>query len=301
MFRRLILSLIPLLAVVAQAQTPIRVPFECAEDQLQSAGLLCTEDEPCAIYLELSAIAPLGKKLYLAGNLHANAGTLSSILLASEDGGLTWKEPSPRIPGAALDQIQFHDLEHGWAAGETQVPLPADPFFLITSDGGQTWRKRPVTDEGGPGALQTFWFDSATHGELIVDAGRSSPAGRYVSYETETGGDTWMVRSETGKLPALKRAPPAGEADFRIRAVGEKTYQIEKRSGEEKWDTMASFLIEAASCKLKPAPAKEPPAITEQPEAKDYVEELKLGTPAKTTATPSTTPAVPVKKKGPGF
>lgn len=293
---RLSLLLISVLPVLSRAQTPIRVPFECNADQLQSAGLLCTEDEPCAIYLELSSIAPLGKKLYVAGNLHATSGTLSSVLLASDDGGLTWKEPSPRIPGAALDQIQFYDLEHGWAAGETQVPLPADPFFLVTSDGGQTWRKRPVTDEGGPGALQTFWFDSANHGELIVDAGRSSPAGRYVSYETETGGDTWMVRSQNTKLPALKHAP-AGELDFRIRAAGEKTYQIEKRSGETKWDTMASFLIEAASCKLKPAPAKEPPPITEQTEPKDYVEEIKLGTPAKTTATP----AIPPKKKGPTF
>jgi hypothetical protein len=293
----LLLILLPLLA---HAQAPIRIPFECNEDQLQSAGLLCTEDEPCAIYLELSSLAPLGKKLYLAGNLHATSGTLSSILLASDDGGLTWKEPSPRIPGAALDQIQFYDLEHGWAAGETQVPLPSDPFFLVTSDGGQTWRKRPVTDEGGPGALQAFWFDSATHGELIVDAGRSSPAGRYVFYETETGGDTWMVRSQNTKLPALKHAPPAGESGFRIRALGEKTYQIEKRAGEDKWDTMASFLIEAASCKLKPAPAKEPPPITDQTEPKDYVEELKLGTPAKTTATPAT-PATPVKKKGPAL
>jgi hypothetical protein len=298
MFRRLVASLLPLLPLAVTAQTPIRVPFECAEEQLQAAGLLCSEEEPCAIYLELSAIAPAGKKLFLAGNLHADSGTFASILLASEDGGLTWKEPSPRIPGAALDEIQMLDLEHGWAAGETQSPLPSDPFFLITSDGGQTWRKRPITEDGGPGSIQAFWFDSPQHGELIVDAGKSAPGGRYVSWESETGGDTWMVRAATGKLPSLKNVRPQAEPDFRIRPVGEKSYLIEKRAGELKWETLASLAIEVASCKLKPATLKEPPPVTEQEGPKDYVEEIKLGTPAKTTATPAVPPTIPKKEPG---
>jgi len=287
-------------SVLKNAGQPIHVPYKCAEDELQFVGLLCSEDEPCPIFLELSSVATAGKKLFLGGDLHATAGTLSSILLMSDDAGATWKEPARRIRGAALDQMEFYDLEHGWAAGEIQYPLPADPFFLVTSDGGQTWRNRPVTEEGGPGSVYRFWFDSAQHGELIIDAGKSSPSGRYIDYESETGGESWMVRSATGALPKIRRAPPAFEnPDYRLRATpGGKAYQLEKRL-DEKWEPVASFLIEVAACKLKGPELKEPPPETnaagvEAAPEKDYVEELNLGGNAKT---PPRKPAP--KKKGP--
>jgi hypothetical protein len=256
---------------------PIGLPFACQLDDLQQAGLVCTEDEPCPIYLELNSITPNGKKIFIAGDLHATAATLFSVLLASDDAGATWKEPAPRIKGAALDQLQFYDLEHGWAAGETQYPLPRDPYFFVTSDGGETWRQRPVSNEGGPGSVQRFWFDSADHGELIVDAGRSAEGGRYLAYESQTGGESWMIRSATDQLPKIRRAPPPGEdSDFRIRAnKNGKAYQIEKRS-VDKWETVAAFTIEVANCKIKPLEAKEP--APEPPPAKDYVEELKIPT-----------------------
>ena len=61
----------------------------------------------------------------------------------------------------------------------------------------------------------------------------------------------------------MKRAPPAGEnSDFRLRASADgKAYQVEKRLGE-KWEPVASFLIEVASCKIKAPEAKEPPPDT---------------------------------------
>jgi hypothetical protein len=255
-------------AVLTNTGEPMRAPFTCVEEELQAAGLVCTEQEPCSIYLELNAIAPAGRKLFLAGDLHATSGTLSSILLASDDGGATWKEAAPRIRGTSLDQLQAYDLEHAWAAGETQYPLPRDPFFLVSTDGGASWRQRPVTDDGGPGSIQRFWFDSARHGELIVDAGRRAPGGRYAAYESETGGESWMIRSTTDQAPKIKRAPPSFEnSDFRIRpAPNGKAYYIEKRLGE-KWETAASFLIETASCKIKPPEMKEPVADEPAPAA----------------------------------
>src|SRR4051812_46283261 len=128
---------------------PIKVPYDCSEDELQSVGLLCTDQEPCSIVLEVASVAPLGKKIFLAGNLHATSGTLTSVLLSSEDGGSTWKEPAKRIPMSGLGQMQFYDLDHGWVVGESQYPLPHDPFFLVTSDGGALWRNRALTEDGG--------------------------------------------------------------------------------------------------------------------------------------------------------
>ena len=138
-------------AILRNDGQAIRVPFACTSENLDWAGLACADDDPCSIYLELNTVAAAGKNLFLAGDLHAQSATLSSILLASDDGGLTWKEPAPRVRGAALDQFQFYDAQRGWTSGETVYPLARDPFFLITSDGGESWRNRAVTDEGGPG------------------------------------------------------------------------------------------------------------------------------------------------------
>jgi hypothetical protein len=280
----------------------MRVPFACAEDDLQMAGLLCTDGDPCPIYLELNAVTAAGRKLFLAGDIHATSASLSSVLLGSDDGGATWKEPSARVRAADLDEIQFYDPEHGWAAGETQYPLLRDPFMLVTTDGGQSWRQKPVTEEGGPGSIQQFWFDSPQHGELIVDAGRNAAGGRYISYESQTGGESWMVRGTSGQLPKLKHAPASTEsAGYRIRAdKTSNSLQIEKRLADkadkgDKWEPVASFLIEVANCKIKAPEAREPapetPSANAEPKAeprapKDYVEELRIGEPPKTPKTP---------------
>jgi photosystem II stability/assembly factor-like uncharacterized protein len=236
-------------AILRNNGEPMRVDYACAEEDLQWAGMSCTGDEPCAIYLELSFVAASGKRILVAGNLHSSAATLGSVLLLSEDSGVTWKEPAPRIRGSALDQLQFYNPQTGWAAGETQYPLTRDPFFLLTTDGGATWQQRPVGEEDSAGSVQRFWFDSARHGEAIVDAGKASNDGRYLSYESETGGENWTLAGKSDRLPKLKRAPPAAEnAEWRIGPSKDgKAFQIEQRVAG-RWTPVASFLIEVATC-----------------------------------------------------
>jgi len=248
-------------AILAIAGDPLHVAYACAEEDLQWAGMSCSDEDPCPIYLELNSLAPDGRKIFIAGNLHSTSATLGSILLMSDDAGATWKEPASRIRGAALDQIQFYNLQAGWAAGETQFPLPRDPFFLITTDGGNSWRQTPVGEDGSPGAIQRFWFDSASHGDLIVDAGKASAAGRYLSYETETGGGSWTLHAKSDQLPKIRLAPAtADNPDWRIRPSKDgKAYEVEQRAGG-KWTSVASFLIEVANCKIRSAELKEPEA-----------------------------------------
>jgi hypothetical protein len=277
---------------------PLKLAYACSEDDMTWAGMVCTAEEPCPIFLELSGVGATGRKVFAGGNLHSNSTSLYSVLLQSDDAGITWKEAAPRTRGASLDQIQFADLEHGWAAGEVQFPLPQDPFFLLTSDGGLSWRNRPVSEDGGPGLVQRFWFDTAKHGELIVDAGKAAEGGRYRDYETETGGDTWMIRGATTTAPKIRREPPVpDEPYFRARPAKDgKSLLIEKRDGE-RWEQVSAFTIQVASCSLKTEEIKEPTAEElekqNQP-AKDYVEVLDLGGTAK-----SKKPAPPPKKKPP--
>jgi hypothetical protein len=228
---------------------PIQVAYNCPEEDLQFAGLSCTDDEACAIYLELSTVVSDGKKILAAGDLHSTSATLGSVLLLSDDSGATWKEPAARIRGAALDQLQFYNSQTAWAAGETQYPLPRDPFFLLTSDGGATWRQRLMGEEGSAGAVQRFWFDSAQHGEAIVDAGKASASGRYLSYESETGGESWTLTGKGDQPPKLGHAPPPGDnSDWRLSPSKDgKAFRIEQRA-DGKWTPVASFLIEVATC-----------------------------------------------------
>ena len=135
------------------------------------AGMSCSEEEPCPVYLEVTAAEGVGNQIFATGNLHSDTVTLYSVLLRSQDAGKTWREGFERVRGAGLDHIQFADFVNGWASGETLFPLPQDPFLLITADGGKTWRRQPIFDETQAGSIQQFFFSSKNEGSLIVDHG----------------------------------------------------------------------------------------------------------------------------------
>ena len=250
----LLLSVFLTISLPAAAADPIRntvepmkIPFQCTDDDISQAGLTCSQESPCPVYVELTAVAALGSKLFATGNLHTESTTLYSLLLQSDDGGESWTEPVARIRGAGLDLIQFPDFEHGWVSGEMLQPLARDPFFLITSDGAKTWRQRAIFDEGTAGSIQSFWFESATNGSLVMDKGGGSS--RYHLYESPTGGDTWTIRESSDKPIRIRSMPPPGTGAWRVRADGKShAFRIEKSEGES-WKPVASFLISAGSCK----------------------------------------------------
>jgi photosystem II stability/assembly factor-like uncharacterized protein len=256
--------LVLMIAVAAAllAAQPVRVPFNCSEEDIQLFGLDCTPEEPCAVFLELTGLEVSGSKIFLAGNLHTATMTLASVLLASEDEGKTWLEPHERIRSAGLEQIQFLDFERGWVAGQQLQTIPRDPFFLVTTDGGKTWRRRPVAGDGQVGTIEHFWFESRTDGLAVIDRMQPTETGaRYSIYETRTGGEAWMIREVGARPPRLKRA--AGQnPDLRIRADAKtKSFLVERRTGE-RWRPLASFPIETGSCR----PAARPPAAEPPPE-----------------------------------
>src|SRR5437870_950372 len=86
---------------------PLSIPYQCTADDVQWAGLSCSEEDPCPIYLELTAVESVGNKTFAGGNIHSSTTTLYSVLLASEDSGHTWREAHERIRGAGFDHIQF--------------------------------------------------------------------------------------------------------------------------------------------------------------------------------------------------
>ncbi len=249
-------------AVLKYTGTPIRVPVECSQDDLRALGLTCPAARPCPVYLELDSIDSTGSGLFIAGNLHAEDATLSSILLASDDGGATWREPAARVRGAGLDLIQFLDSETGWAGGESLGAIPRDPFLLLTHDGGKTWESRPVFAESRTGAIDFFHFDSKEHGRLWIGRPLSGEAGsRYETYESQDGGQTWTL-GDSGDKPFPKGSRPAPSGDYRLHADrATRAYRVE-RHAPAGWRPVASFLVRAGECRepeLPPAPEPEPP------------------------------------------
>ena len=225
---------------------PITLPFHCSLDDMQWAGMSCSEDEPCPLYLELTSIEAVGERVLAAGNIHSESVTLYSVLLTSGDGGHSWQVAPDSLRGAGLDRIQFVDGLTGWVAGQTLFPIPQDPFFLLTADGGKSWRLQPIFGDTHYGSIQQFWFDSKTTGELILDNGPGD-VDRYGRYATNDGGETWSLKEENKKPLQLKR--PVVNAAWRVRADGAtRSYRIEHRTGSQ-WNTAAAFSVKLPPCK----------------------------------------------------
>ena len=234
-------------ALLSNLGEPMHLTYACAEEDLSAAGLSCTSSELCPVYLELTAVAADGAKLLAAGDLHGRSATLASVLLLSDNSGATWKEPTARLHGATIDQLELSG-QAGWAAGESLYPLPRDPFILLTTDGGASWRKQPIGEEDTPGTVQRFWFDTPQHGELIVDAGKTAEGGRWRAYESENGGASWNLTGGSDRPPKLKHAPPDENPAWRVATSKDgKAVEIEHRFDGE-WIRAAAFAIDVTQC-----------------------------------------------------
>lgn len=238
------------------AQTPIQIKYECTPEDIDLFGLNCTEDQPCPVFLELSSAETATGRLLIAGNLHTRDITLYSLLLASDDNGVTWTEPQARIRNAALEQIEFFDPQTGWVTGGSIDPLTRNPFLLLTADGGRTWRQVLLADDSKFGTIAQFHFTSQKSGQLILDTSQ----GRTVShelYESQTGGESWEMKQKSSTRLKLNetRAPAA----FRVRVDAKSnTFRLERRAGTA-WDLIASFAVRAGNCP-SPMPIPSPTA-----------------------------------------
>lgn len=264
-------------AVLRWTGEPIQLRFTCSPEDLAAFESPCTVAAPCPVYLELAAVRGLEDKVFLAGNLHNRAATLYSILLASEDGGASWREVHPRIRGAGLETIYFHDARTGWVSGHLLTVPPRDPFFLLTTDGGKHWRRRDVFPESRIGLIEEFWFDDARSGGVLIDRVRASESGaRYERYETMTGGADWMIREVSATPIQVRiRNPVTPDPNWRLtEADTGSAWLLERRRGQE-WTAVASFRVEVGFCAPAPPPVEEEPTEEESPEP----EEPQVGPP----------------------
>jgi hypothetical protein len=258
----------PLAKPLVYAGKPLSVVPSCRPEDLGALGLSCSDDDPCPVLLELTAAETVGTRIVLIGNLHTESTTLESVILTSEDGGITWSEGYARIPAAAFDQIQFLDFENGWISGQTVTTLPRDPFLLLSRNGGKSWRRQPVFAEPRVGLIDAFWFKSAKEGTMTIDRIQPDENGiRYELHQSLTGGDSWMLQRLSQKPIAFDR-PSRPEGGLRLQAnSGSRSYQLQRQSGD-KWLPLAAFAIRAGECRPPEAKLVEPERPTEVEEVK---------------------------------
>jgi hypothetical protein len=227
------------------AQQSVHVDYTCTPEDIEFFGLTCSEDQPCPIFFEVSSVDSSGNTVFVAGDIHTATTTLYGVVLSTEDGGATWNESIARLKSTAFEQFQMID-NHGWLSGQKLEPLPKDPFFMITSDGGKNWRQKPLFEDTRFGSITQFWFDTPLSGQLIFDdsVGKST---QQELYSTMTGGEGWEIKQTSTKALQIKAAKPNPMWTVTT-APGSKNYLIERTVNGRK-ETVARFLIHIGDCK----------------------------------------------------
>jgi hypothetical protein len=251
---------------------PLKLPLECRYADLLRAGLVCNEDVPCDLSLELVAVRGSKTSVFAIGNVYTPAATVSSILLGSHDGGTTWTEATARVPAASLEIIQFADDQNGWVGGqERDIDDSSLPFLFITRDGGRFWDRRNIWDASADrsGAILEFYFESPRHGFLVIERSPSDEYS-YELYETMNGGRSWSPRRISGEKPTIRRGlSEPNEVEWRLNEdASGGTYDIETRDGDA-WRKVASFSSDIGTCTEMDTGEKKPDETLtqQQPEA----------------------------------
>ena len=229
---------------------PLVVQLQCDGDHFQRAATVCSDATPCELYLELTGVEQAAERVFLIGNVYTLSATVSSILLASDDEGMSWYEPYPRL-AAGFESIQFVDDEYGWIGGqEGQLDSSSRPFLLRTSNGGVRWRRYDIwTDGDRSGAILDFYFDTEKHGLLSIGL-LTSEIDSYELYESMNSGLSWGIREISDRQAKLKNIPLVRrQLDRRLgEDGGKRVYLVERRQGEE-WSAQVEFSIRVGTCR----------------------------------------------------
>lgn len=138
---------------------------------------------------EITSLA--GGEIFLGGSYYANASTMHTVLLVSQDGGHTWKDAGIKFSGSGVKNFQTFGLNHVWAISTYLTEGCNSPEDLLYStDAGKSWSAVSLNfiEQMQPLEwIQYFQFFDNLRGLLIISGSM------YVDriYTTFDGGKTW--------------------------------------------------------------------------------------------------------------
>lgn len=120
---------------------------------------------------------------FIASATDADVSNAHALILATEDGGTTWKEVyrSAR-PFELTWKFSFPDAKTGYCTIQSYNPDPAasQRFVAKTTDGGKTWAEIPLVDDAKVREFgiafvdaDTGWVGAMPHGFATIDGGKT--------------------------------------------------------------------------------------------------------------------------------
>lgn len=128
-------------------------------------------------------VAPGTRSAWLAG----------AVLRRTKDGGRTWSVVSHE----RIFALSFADPRYGVALAAKLLPQPAafgPERLLVTSNGGETWKRRPLPCSGRPASLiDQVASLSAKRAWVLCNLSEPKPWNRLRFYRTRDGGRHWQL------------------------------------------------------------------------------------------------------------
>jgi len=157
----------------------------------------------------------------------------SGKMLATEDGGMNWKElPDP----PAASAFRFHTPVDGWMAGGA-----GGGDLWVTQDGGQTWQAKSVSPPSNCSHCIPMYdvprFQSPTSAILTATfVEQHVQESRFVNttYVTEDGGSSWRLTEsyeQTGPYPKTGLVSSLNMHSIRVFSDPQHGIQIRTASG----------------------------------------------------------------------
>ena len=111
----------------------------------------------------------------------ASGAGIATVIYTTHDGGASWNSTTP-VP-AALNVVDFIDVQHGWLTDGTTL--------YVTNDGGQHWTK--IVPGSNFKRVTQLDFVSSTEGWAIGGQSKGAP----FLLKTIDGGQTWTPVTST--------------------------------------------------------------------------------------------------------
>jgi photosystem II stability/assembly factor-like uncharacterized protein len=170
-----------------------------AAGALGGSGRVLATDDGGATWSEqdLGACSGLNDVCFVDPD-HGWAVGYDGTIVATTDGGKTWTAQRSRTT-ATLSSVMFLDADHGWAAGAAGSGTSRTRAVLLsTDDGGATWRRITLGDQGT--GFGDVVFTDQLHGYAVARYVRD-----VVCISSADGGRTWRTQSaiRRGRLNGL--------------------------------------------------------------------------------------------------